>query len=141
MPRRKVTTTSPGADRSGASKQPSETAGFVHRVVPAAGSTPPATTAAPSVFSAAKPKRRSPTITDPIDPRAVVVRKGVPIPPHQRSHGAGTYSALMERMTKGDMVELPHTKAKSLYSWATANGIKASTRRLTDDTSGVWRLS
>lgn len=138
MPRRNASTTPPSTQ-----KGPPEPTGFVHRVVPAAGSNPPSTTAAPSVFGAASPKRKRlpPTTSATLDPGAVVIRKGVPIPPNRRNASASIYSALMDRMAKGDMVELPHRNAKSLYSWANTNRIKAITRRLTDETSGVWRLS
>lgn len=155
MPRRKVTSTpTPSAaaatkDAGGAKAPPARTGtsasaesdGFTHRVVPAAGLAPPLTTAPSSVFGAAGKTRKPPARVDPIDPGTIAIRKGVPLPRHPRSSGGGTYGVLMSRMAAGDMVELPNTQAKSLYSWATANGIKASTRRLTEGTSGVWRLS
>jgi len=141
MPRRKTAIGAADTGRASPPKDPAEPAGFTHRVVAAAGSRPPDTTAASSVFSAARPKRKPPTYSAPIDPHTIAIRKGVPIQPHRRNGSTSTYRTLMERMTKGDMVELPNSKAKSLYSWANANGVKASMRRLTDSTSGVWRLS
>lgn len=108
------------------------------RVVNAAGAPRPQTSAPASVFAfgqAAKSGRK-PAL---LDPAAVVIRSGVPMPPIGNRTG-GTYIALWERMAAGDMVELPDRAAHGLITHVKKLGGKAAIRRLTAGTKGVWRL-
>lgn len=97
---------------------------------------PPAVKAASSVFAAgtaAKPQRKG------LDVNAVEIKADVPLPPNSRS-GPSKYQALLERMPKGSMVELPDKQAGSLVSQAKKAGVRCAVRKLSPTTRGVWRL-
>ena len=115
------------------------------RIVPAGSTPPPVTTGAASVFAAgqaAKPKRAH-TPGPALQPHAVVIKSGVPIAPHIRGGSPGFNRALvlLQRMKRDDMVEVSHRHANSLAAQAKTAGIKIAKRKLSAETSGVWRLS
>ena len=117
----------------------------IKRIVSASGLAPVHTTAPASIFAAglaAKPKRtHSPA--QPMDPDAVVIRSGVPVAPSLRGGSPGFNRALivLQRMKSGDMVEVAHRHANSLAAQAKTAGIKIAKRKLSEETSGVWRLA
>lgn len=86
--------------------------------------------------SPAKPKR---TYT-PLDATNVEIRKNVPLPPVATRAPGGGAKALLDRMGAGDMVELPTRQARGVMSTAKKLGVKCAIRKLSDDTSGIWRL-
>lgn len=139
MPRAKTTmTTKPGNGRAldGHGDMP-----IRQNTISALGTKPPQTNGAPSVFALAKAARkgRRPGSLD-LDPNAVEIRTGVPIP--GRSIRPPVYSTLWARMPVGGMVELPPLQAKALAAYArTRPGAKASRRTLGDGKMGVWRLA
>jgi hypothetical protein len=97
---------------------------------------PPAAKAASSVFAAAdaaKPPRTK------LDVNALEIKTNVPLPPNSRS-GPSKYAALLARMPKGSMVELPDKQAGSLLSQAKKSGVRCAMRKLSPTTRGVWRL-
>lgn len=106
-------------------------------VISASGAKAPSTTGAPSVFAmaaAAKPRKRP-----PLDPDAVEIRLGVPIPERNR---ADSYARLWQRLPVGGMVELPERNANALVAYAKKQpGAKVSKRNLGGGTFGVWRLA
>lgn len=118
---------------------------FVQRVVSAANTTKPETTAPPSVFGiagqAVKPKRRSPSPLPTFDATAITIRKGVPLPPSAKGAvGASPYHALIERMEVGDSVELEPRRAKALMAAAKKNKtVRLAMRMLGVDQAAVWR--
>lgn len=81
--------------------------------------------------------RRRPYV--PFDPATLVIRKNVPMPAalQQRTSGA---LALLQRMAKGDSVELPERQVRTLQSAAKKAGIKIATRKLQDGQFGLWKL-
>lgn len=101
-------------------------------VISASSAKAPSTTGAPSVFAmaaAAKPRKRP-----PLDPDAVEIRLGVPIPERNR---ADSYV-----LPVGGMVELPERNANALVAYAKKEpGAKVSKRNLGGGTFGVWRLA
>ena len=100
-------------------------------VISASGAKAPSTTGAPSVFAmaaAAKPTKRP-----PLDPDAVEIRLGVPIPERNR---ADSYV-----LPVGGMVELPERNASALAYAKKQPGAKVSKRNLGGGTFGVWRLA
>lgn len=108
------------------------------RIVKAAESPRAQTSAPASVFAlgqSSKPKRTAVVL----DPAAVVIRSGVPVPPVV-TNGSGVYTALWQRMKAGDMVELPDRTAHGLVAHVKKHRGKVSVRRLTAGTKGVWRL-
>ena len=115
-------------------------AGFEHKLttVAAAGASKPAGMAA-SVFEAgrmARPKRD----WTPLNPSAVVIKKGVPLPPRIRGLG-DRYGILLGRMEPGDYVELTEKRAKSMARRARVLGIPVTARKLDNGAMGVWRLA
>ena len=107
-------------------------------VISASSAKAPSTTGAPSVFAmaaAAKPRKRP-----PLDPDAVEIRLGVPIP--ERRTQSDTYARLWQRLPVGGMVELPERNANALVAYAKKEpGAKVSKRNLGGGTFGVWRLA
>jgi hypothetical protein len=92
--------------------------------------------AASSVFAAGaavKPPRKT------IDVNTIEIKADVPLPPNSRS-GPSKYQALLARMPKGSMVELPDKQAGSLVSQAKKAGVRCAVRKLSPTTRGVWRL-
>ena len=115
-------------------------ADVTQRTVPAKGQPLPATTAASSVFAAGKaPKARREYTRTTLNPAAVVIRKAVPIPPSNAPSRESAYLALLQRMNKGDSVELTRRQATSLRSEAKKAGITVTVRHFENDVSGVWR--
>lgn len=105
--------------------------------IAAAGTAPPKTSAAPSVFAlaaAAKPKRAARTMLDPL---AVPIQSGVPIP--DRIVTQSVYAVLWQRMKPGDMVELPNRASAGLNVYCKKTGGKCTVRRLGIDRVGVWK--
>jgi hypothetical protein len=86
-----------------------------------------------------------------IDPNAVQIRSGVPLPPSQRDGSGGPSMALLKRMAQGDMVLLPQRQARTMLKTARLAGVKMVSRRMSHDPEavalhgadvhGVWRLS
>lgn len=115
----------------------------VVRLTDAASSPRPATTAAPSIFAAgqaAKPRRKSPVGL--IDPDAIEVKTGVPIPPRRKEAGPSPYAKLFERMPVGSMVELPRVRANGFMGWAKKHADGQLVRRvLRPDVAGVWKVA
>jgi len=116
----------------------------VKRLVPAAGMPPPITTAAPSVFDIAKgasepakPARAS----SALDPDAIAIMRGVPIPPATRfSENANAALTLLQRMQPGDMVQVNKSHGNTLIAQAAKSKIKIVKRKLGADAVGVWRV-
>jgi hypothetical protein len=78
----------------------------------------------------------------PLDPDAVAIRAGVPIPPRSSNPvGRSVYLTLLERMKPGDMVELTRKQAASLKARAKESGIRITVRRLGEDVTGIWRVA
>jgi hypothetical protein len=75
----------------------------------------------------------------PPDLAAVVIRKGMPIPPAQHGSSASIYADLYARLEKGDMVELTSAQAKSFYAWSKAKKRGLVIRQLGDGKHGCWR--
>ena len=75
-----------------------------------------------------------------IDASKIEIRKNVPIPEVASRSPNGGARALLDRMGSGDMVELPTRQARGVVSLAKKLGVKVALRRLSDETSGVWRL-
>lgn len=104
--------------------------------IPAAGTRRPDTSAPRSVFEQAAPAERA----------AIVVRKGVPLPPLQ-SRRIGESLVALQQMDVGDCVELPHKQARGFYSHAKKFGAAATPprkfvfRTLSDQRAGVWRTT
>ena len=112
----------------------------VQRTVAAVNTRPPETTAQRSAFDN-KPKRR-PEGVPALDPAAVQIQSGEPMPRRVRGgSGGGRAGALLARMAPGDSVVVLHVHARSLIARARKLGIKAELRKLSDEQSGVWRLS
>lgn len=112
-------------------------------IVPAGASAPPVkTSAANSVFAQAtfapKPKRQAPP---PLDPSKVKIIPGAPIPPARNTRGASPYQELLDKMKKGDCVQLPERNALSFATHMRAVKVQVTTRNLGDGIFGVWRLS
>ncbi len=112
------------------------------RIVPA-GSAPPVQTAAPaSIFAAgqaAKPKRLYAAAS--VDPAALKIESGVPMPVMANNPGQSPWPGLCARMKAGDMVRLTPKQATSLISWAKKNQVKLARRSLGPDQCGVWRTA
>ncbi len=107
-----------------------------------AGATPrPKTTAAPSVFAAAKLVRKKRVYLDPLK---VEVRDAVPIPPVSNRGVAlrgSPYAALFARMKPGQMVQLSQRHAASFVKWGKKHAPGLLLRRLLPDGgTGVWRV-
>lgn len=129
---------------------------FTQRVVSAAGSARPPTSAANSVFGQISAKKAgrpagSGTPLQYIDAAAVQIRSGVPLPPSLRDGAGGPSMALLKRMTKGDSVLLPQRQARTMLKTARQAGVKMVARSMAhdpeavklhgSDVHGVWRLS
>ncbi len=95
-----------------------------------------------SAFDLAKQAAKTARPRTPrLDPAAVVVRQGVPIPENPRGAGsASPYKALLDKMGSGDSVQLIETHAKSLVAYAKKMGVKVALRKLGDGLAGVWRV-
>lgn len=112
---------------------------------PAVGAPKPKTTAAASIFAAgqaANPKRAY--VRSPLDPHAVEVKMGVPIPARTRTDKTpSTYAALFARMPVGACVTLTRKQATSFQAWCNDNGHKGElvSRKLGADQVGVWRVA
>ena len=87
--------------------------------------------------NAPKPARK---LAVRLNPAAVVVREGVPLPENPRAGGVSPYKLLLDKRRAGDSVELKSAHAKSLVKCANKAGIKVAVRALGDGVSGVWRL-
>lgn len=74
-----------------------------------------------------------------LDLNTIEVKADVPLPTNSRS-GPSKYAALLARMPKGSMVELPDKQAGSLVSQAKKAGVRCAVRKLSPTTRGVWRL-
>ena len=112
------------------------------RVVPARGATPPATTAASSVFNIAKPAKRERVTAPAFDPKAIAIKR-VPMPGPRTGvapEQAARYQALLDRMKPGDCVELVPIIARGLQSHAKKVKTQVALRKLGEDLVGVWRV-
>ena len=111
------------------------------RVVPAAGTKRPETTAPISVFAAgqAAQPRRSYTRTT-LDVTAVQIQKAMPIPSTGAPQRGSPYVELLQRMQPSDSVQLTRRQAASLRAAAKKAGIEVVVRRLGPDAAGVWRV-
>jgi hypothetical protein len=92
-----------------------------------------------SVFDTGAPPSASARRYLKVNPAAVVIKSGVPIP-EVRVDAQSLWQGVYSRMKKGDMAELSEREAKSLISWGKRNKHKLTTRRLGEDCVGVWRL-
>lgn len=92
---------------------------IVKRTVPAHQVTPPATSAANSVFDAGR-KAKAEAAGPVVDPVQIVIRKGVP-KPATRAKGV-TYLSVIQQMAPSDSVELPLKQARGFYSQAKKHG-------------------
>lgn len=132
---------------------------ITQRVVPASAAGKPQSTGVASVFAmaaqagtlakaeakaqaAAQPKDRKRAVKHLLDPEAVPIKQGVPLPITKGGRGSeARYAALAQRMGIGDCVELTERHGKTLASEARKRGMKMATRRLPNGQLGVWRLS
>lgn len=87
---------------------------------------------------AAKPARKTAT---PINLEAVTIKKGVPLPSHTPVHRSSAATELLNRMVKGDSVELTTLQARNVKAQATKLKVEVALRKLGEDLYGVWRLS
>lgn len=108
------------------------------RTVPAAGKKLNPNASAFAAGEAAKPPRKA---APPLDPTAVKIKKGVPIPSHVHFTRGSAAVDLLNRMEKGDSCELPTLQARNVKAQATKMKIQVALRKLGDDLYGVWRLS
>lgn len=93
-----------------------------------------------SVFEAGKMAKPARTVSF-IDPNAVTIKKGVPIPPCTAGPNAGDrYGKLLDRMGKGDCVELTEKQSKSLLARGRKLGVKLTVRNLGSGVFCVWRV-
>lgn len=115
---------------------------FVQRVVSAADTERPATTAAPSVFGIAGTAVKKLRVNlPPLDLSALVIRDDVPLPRRNRGNDrASPYKELLAKLKPGQSVELGDGYAKPLASAAKKMGVKMSFRKLGDGRTGCWRL-
>ena len=95
--------------------------------------------AASSVFAVGQAAKPAKVPRERLDVSVVEIKAGVPLPPNTRS-GPSKYHALLQRMPKGSMVELPDKQAGSLVSQAKKAGVRCAVRKLSPTTRGVWRL-
>ena len=109
--------------------------------LPAGSQPPPATSGASSVFALGRQAKPAAAPRGPrIDPAAVAIKRGVPIPPAEFGVGVESpYVVLLKRMQAGDMVELPYRQAYGLISMAKKLKIGITRRKLGADTFGIWR--
>lgn len=97
--------------------------------------------AAASVFEAGK-MAKAQRATAVLNPLAVTIKKGVPLPPSQApGRGIDRYAALLDRMGEGDCVELLPGQANALAAKAKKLGISVAKRRVSETHIGVWRLA
>jgi hypothetical protein len=91
-----------------------------------------------SVFDTAAPAKakREPRI----DPAAVRVERGVPLPPSPTGC-VSPWPAVYARMVKGDMVRLTKRQAGSFMSWGKKHKGSLARRTLDADSAGVWRTA
>ena len=111
------------------------------RIVSASNAPRPETTAPASIFAAgqaAKPARQQHVAA--LDPLAVVIRTGVPLP-DVRPGLTAIYPQLWSRMPAGGMVELPDRQAHGLIAHVKKIGGKAAVRKLREGVKGVWRIA
>lgn len=111
---------------------------ITQRRISAGSTAAPATTGHASVFALAKSNKPARAPRQVLDPLAVQIKSGVPLP--ERRQANSTYAELWQRMKPGDMVELPIRNANGLIAHAKKLGAKAAIRRLGGGVSGVWRL-
>lgn len=113
------------------------------RVVSAAGAPRVATSAPASIFAVgqvAKPARKY-TPRTYIDPAAIAIKTGVPIPTQGGPKAVSPYSTLFGRMPVGGMVELSPRRAAGLMSWGKKHAPGQLVRRaLSANVAGVWRV-
>lgn len=114
-------------------------------VLTRAGATPhPETTAANSVFAAARPpavpkKPRAAPMT--FDFTKLTIRKDVPLPPRVTGVRGSPYAALLAQMKAGDSVEMPDRQAHGMATAAKKLKIPHAVRRLGPGLKGFWRTA
>ena len=87
-----------------------------------------------------KPALTGPTQRARLDPEAVPLRDGVPIPPIEWGpKRVSPYEALFNRMKPGQMAELEKSQASNFVTWARKKGKSVTRRWLGDGKCGVWR--
>lgn len=85
--------------------------------------------------------RKTRAAPEKLDPLAVPIRKGVPLPSTNGGPGSvPRYIQLAQRMEPGDSVELNERAAKTLANLARKAGMKMTVRRLPEGKFGVWHL-
>lgn len=117
--------------------QSEDDAGKPKQVIVPAGKAAPKvqTTAANSVFAAGTPAvkpKRTRGAADALDPTAIQIESGVPIPPNRRGADSSPYQALLDKMQPGDCVRLTRRQVFSLASFARDRKVKMSLRKLGD---------
>lgn len=99
----------------------------------------PPTSAPASVFDLAKslpkPRRKQ---APSIDPDAIAIERGVPVPPPKPKRSP--YLTLLQRMRPRDMVRITAKQAWSMKSAAKAHGIAVTMRSLEVGVVGCWRV-
>lgn len=90
----------------------------------------PAGTSVPFPKARRQPPRR-------LDPNAVQVEAGVPIP--VRGVERSPYAALAARMTIGDMVRLPTAQSNGLIAFFKSRELPHVRRKVANGIYGVWR--
>lgn len=110
-------------------------------IVPAGAAPAVKTSAANSVFAQAAPAKPKRQAAPPLDPSKVKIIPGAPIPPACYTRAASLYQALLDKMKKGDCVQLPERNALSLATHMRGVKVKVTTRNLGGGMFGVWRLS
>ena len=93
--------------------------------VPGLGWSPPKTLSAPGELE--------------VDITTIEIRKGIPMP--RRVAPSGSFRELLERMSPGDMIELPFRQAESLRSAARKFGFKVAKRKLRQGVVGIWMVA
>lgn len=150
MPR---ASTHPTAHTDHPDDEPPDTGpGAVQRIV----RTPAATAAPRSVFDLAgnappppappfpkRPKAPRRPMAAAIDPAAITVHSGRPLPPVVAGTAArgSRYAVLFGRMQAGDMVELTDQQATAFVSWGKKHKHALTRRRTGPGTAGVWRTA
>ena len=102
---------------------------------------PPATTGVASVFAAGKkPRKPRGEVAPPLDPSAVEIKVGVPIP-EPVTGKPSVYPQLFERMKDDSMVELPVKVARNFMYWGSKKHPgRLVIRKLGPDRCGVWKV-
>lgn len=93
-----------------------------------------------SVFDVAAPAKTSKRQVVRVDPTALKIERGVPMP-EARSSLESPWPGVYAQMKKGDMVRLTERQAISFVSWGKKANAALARRNLGPDSAGVWRTA